>query len=64
MAPHHHLSPPPRLGVHEDLEAALDDEEEIDAQPHRQRDVQVSMVRVELNLHTTPNLPRIITNHE
>ncbi len=35
----HSLAPPPRLAVHEDLEAALDDEEEVDAQPHRQRDV-------------------------
>ncbi len=48
----HSLSPPPRLAVHEDLEAALDDKEEVDAQPHRQRDVQVPVVRIELNLGT------------
>ncbi len=48
----HSLSPPPRLAVHEDLETALDDEEEVDAQPHRQRDVQVPVVRIELNLGT------------
>ncbi len=35
----HCLAPPPRLAVHEDLETALDDEEEVDAQPHRQRDI-------------------------
>jgi hypothetical protein len=46
------LAPPPRLAVHEDLETALDDEEEVDAQPHCQRDVQVPVVRVELNLGT------------
>jgi hypothetical protein len=40
-----------RLVVHEDLEAALYDEEEVDAQPHGQGDVQVAVVRVEFNLH-------------
>jgi hypothetical protein len=52
----HSLSPSPRLAVHEDLEAALDDEEEVDAQPHRQRDVQVPVVRIELNLGTEKSI--------
>ena len=45
------LAPPPRLGVHDDLEAALDDEEEVDAQPDGEGQVQVAVVRVEFNLH-------------
>ncbi len=52
----HRLAPPPRLAVHEDLEAALDDEEEVDAQPHRQRDVQVPVVWIELNLGTEKSI--------
>jgi hypothetical protein len=45
------LPPPPRLGVHDNLEAALDDEEEVDAQPDRQREIQIAVVRIEFNLN-------------
>ena len=50
VADTHHLPPSPGLGVHDDLEAALDDEEEIDPQPDGQREVQVAVVRIEVHL--------------
>ena len=44
------LSLLPRLGIHEDLEEPLDDEEEVEAGPDGERDVEVTVVGVHLNV--------------
>ena len=40
----------PSLGVHEDLEEPLDDEEEIEAGPDREGDIEITVVGEHLNI--------------